>query len=39
LGDRILAALGKDFHASSIAGTLKDVSYATVWRVADRALI
>jgi transcriptional regulator with XRE-family HTH domain len=33
----ILAALGKDAHASRVARTLGDVSYATVWRVARRA--
>jgi hypothetical protein len=33
----ILAALGKDAHASRVARTLGGVSYATVWRVATRA--
>jgi CRP-like cAMP-binding protein len=33
----ILAALGKDAHASRVARTLGGVSYATVWRVARRA--
>jgi hypothetical protein len=37
--EEIRAALGKDPHASRVARTLKDVSYATVWRVADRASI
>ena len=32
----IIAALEKDSHASRVARTLGDVSYATVWRVADR---
>ena len=32
----IPAALEKDPHASRGARTLGDVSYATVWRVADR---
>jgi hypothetical protein len=32
----IAAALEKDPHASRVARTLGDVSYATVWRVADR---
>ena len=35
--EEILAALEKDPHASRVARTLRDVSYATVWRVADRA--
>jgi hypothetical protein len=35
--EEILAALKKDPHASRVARTLGDVSYATVWRVADRA--
>jgi hypothetical protein len=33
----IIAALEKDSHASRVARTLGDVSYATVWRIADRA--
>jgi ribosomal protein S25 len=32
----IIAALEKDSHASRVARTLGDVSYATVWRIADR---
>lgn len=32
----IIVALEKDFHASRVARTLGDVSYATVWRVAHR---
>jgi hypothetical protein len=32
----IIAALEKDPHASRVARTLGDVSYARVWRVADR---
>ena len=32
----IIAPLEKDSHASRVARTLGDVSYATVWRVADR---
>jgi hypothetical protein len=35
--EEILAALEKDPHASRVARTLRDVSYATVWRVAERA--
>ena len=35
----IIAALKKDSHASRVARTLGDVSYATVWRVADRNAI
>jgi hypothetical protein len=35
--EEILAALERDPHASRVARTLRDVSYATVWRVADRA--
>jgi hypothetical protein len=35
----ILAALEQDSHASRVARTLGDVSYATVWRVADRNAI
>jgi hypothetical protein len=31
----ILAALTRDSHASRVARTLGDVSYATVWRVAN----
>ena len=31
----IIAALEKDSHASRVARTLGDVSYTTVWRVAD----
>ena len=34
--DEILAALERDPHASRVARTLGDVSYATVWRIADR---
>jgi hypothetical protein len=32
---RIISALEKDAHASRVARTLGDVSYATVWRIAD----
>src|SRR5215469_16913093 len=32
----IIAPLEKDSHASRVARTLGDVSYATAWRVADR---
>ena len=35
----IIAALEKDSHASRVARTLGNVSYATVWRVADRNAI
>ena len=35
----IIAALEKDSHASRVARTLGDVSYATGWRVADRNAI
>jgi hypothetical protein len=35
--EEILAALERDPHASRVARALRDVSYATVWRVADRA--
>jgi transposase-like protein len=35
----ILAALEQDSHASRVARTLGDVSYATVWRIADRNAI
>src|SRR5215813_3595848 len=35
----IIAALEKDSHASRVARTLDDVSYATVGRVADRNTI
>ena len=35
----IIAALEKDSHASRVARTLGDVSYATVWRVAERNAI
>ena len=35
----IIAALEKDSHASRVARTLGDVSYAAVWRVADRNAI
>ena len=35
----IIAALEKDSHASRVARTLGDVSYATVWRVAERYAI
>jgi hypothetical protein len=34
--EAILAALGRDSHASRVARALGDVSYATVWRVAQR---
>jgi Helix-turn-helix len=34
--EEILAALARDAHASRVARTLGDVSYATVWRVAER---
>ena len=34
--EEILAALARDAHASRVARRLGDVSYATVWRVADR---
>jgi hypothetical protein len=37
--DEILAALEQDAHASRVARTLVGVSYATVWRVADRNAI
>jgi hypothetical protein len=33
----IIAALKADSHASRVARAIGDVSYATVWRVADRA--
>jgi ribosomal protein S25 len=33
---KIIAALKEDSHASRVARTLGDVSYATVWRIADR---
>jgi hypothetical protein len=32
----IIVALAKDSHASRVARALGNVSYATVWRVADR---
>jgi hypothetical protein len=35
----IIAAPEQDSHASRVARTLGDVSYATVWRVADRNAI
>jgi hypothetical protein len=35
--DEILAALEADSHASRVAGKIGDVSFTTVWRVADRA--
>ena len=35
----IIAALQNDSHASRVARTLGDVSYETVWRVADRNAI
>lgn len=35
----IIAVLEKDSHASRVARTLGNVSYATVWRVADRNAI
>ena len=35
----IIAALEKDSHASRVARRLGNVSYATVWRVADRNAI
>src|SRR5215468_2740399 len=38
-GQEIIAALEKDSHVSRVARTLGDVSYATVWRVADRNAI
>jgi hypothetical protein len=34
--EEILAALARDAHASRVARRLGDVSYATVWRDADR---
>jgi CRP-like cAMP-binding protein len=34
---KIISALEKESHASRVARMLRDVSYATVWRVADRA--
>jgi transcription initiation factor IIE alpha subunit len=34
---RIVSALETDSHASRVARALGDVSYATVWRIADRA--
>src|SRR5215471_7379492 len=34
-----IAALEKDSHASRVARRISDVSYATVWRVADRNAI
>jgi hypothetical protein len=34
--EEIVTALEKDSHASRVAHTLGNVSYATVWRVADR---
>jgi len=34
--EEIIAALARDSHASRVARALGDVSYATVWRVADR---
>ena len=34
--EEIVSAPEKDPHASRVARTLGDVSYATVWRVADR---
>lgn len=35
----IIAALAQDSHASRVTRALGDVSYATVWRVADRNTI
>jgi hypothetical protein len=35
--EEIIAALDEDSHASRVARALGDVSYATVWRVAERA--
>lgn len=35
----IIAALEKDSHASRVARTLGDVSYATVWRIVERNAI
>jgi hypothetical protein len=32
----IIAALNRDSHASRVARALGDVSYATVWRVAEQ---
>ena len=32
----IIAPLEKDSHASRVARTLGDISYATAWRLADR---
>jgi hypothetical protein len=37
--EQIRAALEKEPHALRVTRRLKDVSYATVWRVADRASI
>jgi hypothetical protein len=34
---KIIAALTEDSHASRVARALGDVSYATVWRLAERA--
>ena len=34
--EAIIAALDRDSHASRVARALGDVSYATVWRVAQR---
>jgi hypothetical protein len=36
---KIRDALRKDPHASRVTRALRDVSYATAWRVADRASI
>ena len=33
---QIIAALEKDSHGSRVVRGLGDVSYATVWRIADR---
>lgn len=33
----IIAALNRDSHASRVTRALGDVSYATVWRVAEQA--
>ena len=34
--EKLLPRRKRDSHASRVARTLGDVSYATVWRVADR---
>jgi hypothetical protein len=33
----VIAALTEDAHASRVARTLGTVSYATVWRIANRS--